>query len=170
MVKASDYFQVFYEEIEKYTSNINILKSGVSEEVIVSFEKSNHIKLPYYYREWLKRNNGGELFATPAGTVLGEILGSKEIESGVPYLEYNFRKDKRWPQMPDSLFVIADTCEGDAIGFDMDETDEYDGRVVLWSHETGDIEEEWGTLQEWLEDIMEEGKDFVKYDGSGYEW
>lgn len=143
-----------------------MLNPGISEEEIENFEKSYNINLPYYYREWLKINNGGELFTIPAGTILGEILGNREKRNGIPYLEYNFDNKKRWPGMPNYLFIVADTSDGDVIGYDLNNTNNLDGRIISWSHENGEVDEEWDSLGEWLNDIMVCGKMLVNYDGN----
>ncbi len=122
--------------------------------------------LPYYYREWLKRNNGGELFAVPAGINIAGILGKQEREMGEIYVEDNFDIKKRVPGMPDFLFILADNCLGDVIGFDLMQTNNMDGVVVYWNHETGEITEQWDSLAEWLDSVMESEKMLINYDGS----
>ena len=111
-------------------------------------------------------NNGGELFATPAGTVLAKIRGNEEDKMGSLYVENNFDPNRRWPQMPNYMFIIADMCTGDVIGFDLRRTNRNDGVIIYWDHETGEIRKEWNSLAEWLNCEMEEGKMLVNYDGS----
>lgn len=117
MKTAEEYFKNFYLEVEKYIQGIHILNKGISEKEICSFEETYDICLPYYYREWLKRNNGGELFAVPAGINIAGILGKQEREMGEIYVEDNFDIKKRVPGMPDFLFILADNCLGDVIAF-----------------------------------------------------
>lgn len=164
MKTVKDYFNHFYTEIGKYKQGIHVLNNGISEEEITDFEIKYHIYLPFYYREWLKINNGGELFVP--GTVLARIQGNEEYKMGRSYVESNFDPNRRWPTMPNYLFIIADECTGDAIGFDLRRTNRNDGVVIHWDHETGEINREWNHLAEWLDDEMEGGKMLVNYDGS----
>ncbi|MDE7297969.1 MAG: SMI1/KNR4 family protein [Lachnospiraceae bacterium] len=158
MKTVKDYFNNFYTEIKKYKQGIHTLNNGISEEIINDFETKYDFCLPFYYREWLKMNNGGELFATPAGTELAKIRGDEEYENGMLYVENNFDPNKRWPQMPDYMFIIAKVCTGDAIGFDLRRTYRNDGVIIHWDHETGEISMEWDSLAEWLDYEMEGGK------------
>ncbi|MCH5345368.1 MAG: SMI1/KNR4 family protein, partial [Acetatifactor sp.] len=104
---VQEYFKSFYTELKKYNDGIHILNEGVSEEDLSYFENKYKIYLPFYYREWLKINNGGELFAIPVGTTIAGILGNKPHEQGIPYLEDNFNTSKREGGMPNYLFIIA---------------------------------------------------------------
>ncbi|MDE7200368.1 MAG: SMI1/KNR4 family protein [Lachnospiraceae bacterium] len=164
MKTVKDYFSRFYTEIGKYKQGIHVLNDGISEAEINDFEIKYHIYLPFYYREWLKMNNGGELFLP--GTVLYQIQGNEEYEVGTSYVEYNFDPTKRWPQMPNYLFIIAKICTGDAVGFDLRKTNKSDGVIIYWDHETGRVSKKWNSLAEWLDYEMEGGKMLVNYDGS----
>ena len=159
MKLVKDYFNKFYTEIGKYKQGIHVLNDGISETEVNDFEVKYHMYLPFFYREWLKMNNGGELF-TP-GTVLARILGNEEYEEGTLYVENNFDSNRRWPQMPNYLFIIAKECTGDAIGFDLRRTNKSDGVIIYWDHETGKISREWNNLAEWLDYEMEMGKGFL---------
>lgn len=164
MKRVKDYFNKFYTEIGKYKQGVHVLNDGISETEVNDFEIKYHMYLPFFYREWLKMNNGGELF-TP-GTVLARILGNEEYEEGTLYVENNFDSNRRWPQMPNYLFIIAKECTGDAIGFDLRRTNKSDGVIIYWDHETGKISREWNNLAEWLDYEMEMGKGLINYDGS----
>lgn len=129
------------------------------------FEETYGIGLPYYYREWLKKHNGGELFAVPAGTNIAGVLGKETAKKGNLYLEDNFMAEKR-TGLPNYLFIIAYNSLGDIIGFDLRHTDKTDGTVVYWNHETGKISEKWDSLSEWLDSVMESGTMLINYDGS----
>lgn len=166
MKTVEDYFNQFYSEIEKYKQGIHVLNNGITEAELTDFEMRYNICLPFYYREWLKLNNGGELFATPVGTLLARIQGNEEYESGILYVESNFNPNARWPQMPNYLFIIAKECTGDAVGFDLRHTNKYDGVIIYWDHETGKVSKKWNSLAQWLDYEMEMGKNLVNYDGS----
>lgn len=166
MKSVEEYFDNFYSEVEKYVDGIHILKKGISEKEVCCFEEIYDICLPYYYREWLKKNNGGELFAIPTGTNIAGVLGKGEAEKGELYLEDNFIAKRRPLGIPNYLFIIADNCVGDIIGFDLKHTNKMDGVVAYWSHETGKITEKWNSLAEWLDSVMESGELLVNYDGS----
>ena len=115
MKTVKDYFNQFYLEIEKYKQGIHVLNNGITEAELTDFEMRYNICLPFYYREWLKLNNGGELFMP--GTVLARIQGNEEYKVGRLYVENNFDLNKRWPQMPNYLLIIADECNGDGKKF-----------------------------------------------------
>ena len=148
MQSVRDYFAPFDTEIEKYAEGVHLLNEGAEE----------------YYREWLKIHNGGELFAVPAGTVLSGLCGDNEPITGESYLESNFDPVKRGG-VPPEVFIIADTNFGDVIGFDLIRTNQYDGKVVEWSHESGEISRTWESLIEWLTEELEEGAMTVDYNG-----
>ena len=164
-IKLEKYFNSFYSELRKYTDGIHVLDKGITEQEILEFEEKYNICLPFYYREWLKINNGGELFATPVGTSIVGILGDRERKKGVGYLEDNFDINKRCG-MPDFFFIIARTCLGDVYGFDLSRTNEKDGVIIFWNHEMDEFTEEWDTFGEWLNEEMQNGKMLINYDGS----
>lgn len=166
MKSVEQYFSSFYTEVEKYVDGIHVFKDGISEKELSCFEETYNICLPYYYREWLKMNNGGEMFAVPAGTNIAGVLGNGEAAKGEIYLEDNFVASKRPPGLPNYLFIIADNSLGDIIGFDLKHTNDKDGVVVYWNHETGKISEKWDSLAQWLDSVMECGEMLVNYDGS----
>lgn len=165
MRKSNRKFLRFYEEINKYTDGIHILHKGIDAKVVEHFEKEYGLYLPSNYKDFLIQNNGGELFATPAGTSFAGILGNSVREKGVFYLEDNFNRVKRL-QIPNYVLIIGETCEGNIIGYDLTRTNLIDGVVVYWNHEIGEVEDEWDCLEEWLEDEMETGKMYINYDGT----
>lgn len=165
MKSVEEYFDSFYTEIEKYNKGIHIFGEKLPEEEMYCFEETYGICLPHFYREWLKNNNGGELFAVPAGTNIAGVLGKGTAKKGTLYLEDNFITEKR-AGLPNYLFIIADNSLGDVIGFDLRHTNKTDGVIVYWNHETGKISEKWNSLAEWLDSVMESGKMFINYDGS----
>ena len=164
MKSVNSYFSSFYTEINKYSAGIHILNPGTSESLLSDFENKYNIKLPYYYREWLKINNGGELFAVPAGTILSQLLGDSYPIEGESYLESNFNMKARCG-IPQEIFIIADTSYGDVIGFNLNNTDAYDGEIVCWSHESGSMSQTWNSFIEWLNYEMESGRMIIDYNG-----
>ena len=115
--------------------------------------------------------NGGELFALPAGTVLSEIYiesnGSKE--KGVPYLDEVLNKERRWSDLPNEYVIIADTCEGDVICIDLNNSDIDEAKIAKWSHEEGEVVESWDKLIDWLMEEMDIGAMITNYDGTDKE-
>lgn len=164
MTNLEKYFNDFYSELRKYADGIHVLNEGITEQEISDFEEKYNISLPFYYREWLKINNGGELFATPVGTNMYGILGNKERRKGVGYLEDNFDRNKK-RGIPDVIFIIARECTGNIIGFDWRHTNKMDEGIIYWNHETGECTE-WDTFGEWLNEQMQDGKMLINYDGS----
>lgn len=165
MKKKNNCFKIFYLEISKYVEGIHLLRDGVDMDEIEKFENTYGMYLPTNYKQWLLKNNGGELFATPVGTNIAGILGSKEREKGTFYLEDNFDNRKR-VGVPNYIFMIADTCDGNIIGFDLQRTNLEDGVVVYWNHETNEFDEEWDSFEDWINDEMETGKMLINYDGT----
>ena len=68
MKLVKDYFNKFYTEIGKYKQGVHVLNDGISETEVNDFEIKYHMYLPFFYREWLKMNNGGELFTHTSHT------------------------------------------------------------------------------------------------------
>lgn len=58
MKRVKDYFNKFYTEIGKYKQGVHVLNDGISETEVNDFEIKYHMYLPFFYREWLKMNNG----------------------------------------------------------------------------------------------------------------
>ena len=67
-------FSFFFEEINKYSSNIHKLNPGVELCYIEEVEKELNIIFPKIYKDFLQVCNGGELFIP--GTVLVRNLFS----------------------------------------------------------------------------------------------
>lgn len=165
MKKRNNCFKKFYLEISKYVDGVHLLKNGVEMDEIEHFEIQYGMYLPANYKQWLLKNNGGELFATPVGTSIAGILGSKEREKGTFYLEDNFDNKKR-VGVPNYIFMIANTCDGNIIGFDLQRTNLEDGVVVYWNHATDELDEEWDSFEDWINEEMETGKMLIDYDGT----
>ena len=168
MKKSFGGYKNFYSELSKYAEGIHVLIDGAEIDEVDRFETQYGMYLPANYKQWLLKNNGGELFATPVGTNIAGILGRKEREKGTFYLEDNFDSKKR-AGIPNYIFMIADTCDGNVIGFDLQRTNLEDGVVVYWNHETGESDDEWDGFEEWLNDEMETGKLLIDYDGTDKE-
>ena len=164
MKTVEKYYKKFYKELSKYKGNIHNLNTGVSEDTIRQFEDMYNINLPYYYREWLKINNGGELFTGIGGTIIAGIA-DKSKKYGDLEIADNFNVTKRLPGMPNYLFILARTDEGDFIGYDLNHTDSTDGKVIYWDYEAKKITSEWDDFAEWLEDEMAYWHDIVDYNG-----
>lgn len=164
MKTAEKYYKRFYREISKYKTKIHNLNSGISEDCICRFEDMYNINLPYYYREWLKMNNGGELFTGIGGTILAGIA-DQTMQYGDLEVADNFNVTKRLPGMPDYLFFLARTEDGDWIGYDLNHTDSMDGKVIYWDTMEKKVTSEWDNFAQWLEDEMAYWKEMVDYDG-----
>lgn len=165
MYKKNKDFEKFYSEVHKYVQGIHFLRTGIEPVEIDNFENKYGMYLPLNFKKWLSSSNGGELFATPVGTSIAGILGSGMREKGVFYLEDNFDNTKRIG-IPNNIFVIAETCDGNIVGFDLERTNLKDGVIVYWNHETNELDQEWSGFEEWLNDEMENGKLLTNYDGT----
>lgn len=164
MKKIEKYYKHFFKELSKYNVGVHALNTGISEEGICEFEDIYNINLPYYYREFLKINNGGELFTDMHGTTLAGIVDDT-MRFGTLEVDDNFSATKRLPEMPDYLLFLACTSEGDYIGYDLNHTDHMDGKIIYWDSESKEVTAEWNNFAEWLEDEMFYWKDIVDYNG-----
>ncbi|MDE6435280.1 MAG: SMI1/KNR4 family protein [Lachnospiraceae bacterium] len=164
MKKVEKYYKRFYKELSRYKAGIHLLNSGISEEKISKFEDTYNINLPYYYREWLKINNGGELFSAMKGTILAGIADST-LHFGKLNVADNFNVAKRLPGMPNYMMFLAWTNGGDLIGYDLNHTDQMDGKIIYWDSEKKEVTSEWADFAEWLEDEMAYWKEIIDYDG-----
>lgn len=165
------YLKPFFDEINKYSEGVHNLNEGADSSAIDCLEEDLKIKLSKNYREFLEICNGGELFAVPAGTVLSEVYISSNspIKEGTSYLNDSFKKERRWPDMPESFLIIADTSYGDTICMDLKTNDGDEARIVKWSHEEGEITDSWERLIDWLMEELEIGEMLVNYDGTDKE-
>lgn len=158
----------FFDELNKYADGVHILNDGVSDYAITQLESCLDIKLPIMYIEFLRICNGGELFATPAGTEISEVYDSSKgpMREKVSYVNQSYMPEHRWPEMPLEYLIIADTNYGDPICIDLSTSDGNDAEIVQWSHEVGEVSRRWSSLIGWLMAELEEGSMIVNYDGS----
>lgn len=158
----------FFDELNKYSEGVHNLNEGASPSSIENLERTLGVNLPKIYKEFLQICNGGELFAVPAGTVISEIYdtskGVKQI--GGSYLNEAFQPERRWPGMPSSYLIIADTSYGDSICMDLSTNDGNEAEILKWSHESGEVSSQWKRLIDWLMEEMEIGSMLVDYDGN----
>ncbi|MDG5471422.1 SMI1/KNR4 family protein [Jeotgalibacillus sp. ET6] len=156
----------FFYEINKYADTVHLLNPGVDIHYIEQVEKDLHISFPKIYKDFLQACNGGELFIP--GTVLSEVyspaLGQKK--RGASYIHESNRKDRRRPEMPDHLVIIADLNYGDSICFDLKTNNGQDAEVVQWDHESKSISRTWSGFKEWIMADLEQGSMLVDYEGN----
>lgn len=158
--------QKFYCEVEKYSEGIHYLNEGIDYNSIKLYEEKYSINIPNTLKEFLQKSNGGELFALPAGINIAGILGEGKRRKGIFYLEDNFDASKRICGMPVSMFILADLNDGEIVGFDLNRSNLEDGCVIQWDPESAKIINEWKSLYDWLNWIMEDGKELFDYDGN----
>ncbi len=68
--------------------------------------------------------------------------------------------------MPSSMFILADLNDGEIVGFDLSRSNLEDGCVIQWDPEAAKIIEEWQSLYDWLNCVMEEGTELFDYEGN----
>lgn len=158
--------QKFYCEVKKYSEGVHYLNKGIDYEVIRLYEEKYCINMPNTLKEFLQKSNGGELFALPARINIAGILGEDNRRKGVFYLEDNFDVSKRVHEMPSNMFILADLNDGEIVGFDLSKTTLEDGYVIQWDPENTKIVDEWKSLYEWLNCVMEEGAELFDYEGN----
>lgn len=158
--------QRFYCEVKKYSEGVHYLNKGIDSDSIRLYEEKYCINIPNTLKEFLQTNNGGELFALPAGINIAGILGSEKRRNGIFYLEDNFDIKKRVCGMPSSMFILAELNDGEIVGFDLNRSTLEDGWVIQWDIESAKIIEEWSSLYDWLNCVMEEGMELFDYEGN----
>lgn len=158
--------QRFYCEVEKYSEGVHCLNQGIDYDSIKLYEEKYCINIPNTLKEFLLKSNGGELFALPAGINIAGILGGEKRRIGIFYLEDNFDISKRVLGMPSSMFIFADLNDGEIVGFDLNRSNLEDGCVIQWDPEEAKIIEEWQSLYDWLNSVMEEGAELFDYEGN----
>lgn len=158
-------FECVIAEIKKYNQNVHILNDGASKEKILQFEKKFGIILPDIFKEWLELHNGGEFFALPVGTNIAGILGDTRREKGIFYLEDNFDIKKR-KDILESIFVIGELCDGEIVGFDLENSTVKDGVILQYDVESNKIVDKWDGFIEWLSSVFEEGTELFDYEGN----
>lgn len=156
----------FYCEIEKYSEGVHYLNKGIDYDSIKLYEEKYCINIPNTLKEFLQKSNGGELFALPAGINIAGILGEEKRRNGIFYLEDNFDILKRVYGMPSSMFILADLNDGEIVGFDLSRSTLEDGCVIQWDPEAAKIIDEWQSLYDWLNCVMEEGAELFDYEGN----
>ena len=68
--------------------------------------------------------------------------------------------------MPSSMFILAELNDGEIVGFDLNRSTLEDGWVIQWDIESAKIIEEWSSLYDWLNCVMEEGMELFDYEGN----
>jgi len=156
-------FSSFIEEINKYSKGVHMLYPAAPYSCIKEAERELCVTFPQVYIDFLLVYNGGELFVP--GTELHPVKVPALLDSpGLTFL--NDIQNNSLPDMPETLFIFADTNYGDPICFNFDKQDCQECEVVQWSHEDGEISRRWNGFREWLMDALDEGSMITDYDGS----
>ncbi|MCK4660750.1 MAG: SMI1/KNR4 family protein [Phycisphaerae bacterium] len=161
-------FEFFIEELKKYDVGVNRLYPPASEESIKCAEEMLGFRLPEDYRVFLRRWNGGLLFAKEFGDL---VLWSVEDERLEGVREYNWDlvRDNKFlineQKHPEHLLVMAIYSDGSLACLDLRNA----GHVVLWNRDERQVELEWDTLEAWLNSEMEQGAELYDYHGDEIE-
>lgn len=159
-------FNIFEEELNKYDHGVHRLCLPASDSSISAAEFGLQAEFPLEYKAFLRRWNGGLLFAKEFYDVL---IWSVVDESKKSPNEYNCSVVEMNTALigdgtyPRSLLAIASYADGNLVCLDMTR----EGRPVLYLRDEKAIEQEWENLEDWLTHEMEEG--FTLYDYHGNE-
>ncbi len=131
-------------ELKNIIDNLNIkgkmsFIEGATSEQITNFEKTNDIKLPQRFKEWLEYSDGGELFL-PAGIQLYGVFHNPLIEIG-----------NKWdPATSSNYITIGALANGDPILCEKDNE-----RISIFNHEGKRVEEDeiYSNFNEFLNDL-----------------
>lgn len=113
---------------------------GVTPKQVIDFEKTNGVKLPQQYKDWLEYSDGGDLFL-PAGIQLFGVAHKPLIKIG-----------NEWDMSDSSskYITIGDLATGDSILCEKNNE-----RISIFNHEGRRIEEDevYSNFYEFLNDL-----------------
>lgn len=139
-------------DLNKFIDIMEFNRSATDTE-IEEFQSINNIKLPDSYIELLKCFDGGEIFV-PGIVIYGINAGVNKHT--VKYINgKNVRKDFN---IPSTLLIIGKLNYGDWLCIDLNQKNE----IVQWDHEQNEEFCRWESLEDWLEETINE---YIKYEG-----
>lgn len=156
-------YDEFAAELARYDCGVHRLIPGASDEAIAAAEQALGVTFFDDYRAFLRRWNGGLIFAKEFSDLL---IWSVDDEATRHLLEYNTEvvrmntEEHAQYGLPAHLLGIAQDGGGDLTCLDFSEPPS----VVHWSVE-GRVEFRWSTLLDWLNDEMKAGGKMYDYHG-----
>lgn len=141
-----------------FSGSIMKLNAPVSKESMNAFQNDNGISLPESFSELLQHFDGGELFV-PGTTIYG--ISNEQFETNT-LNSVNAQAKRSLLSIPPSFFIIGKLNFGDYVCLDLNEPHE----IVQWDHETDKEFYRWGSLETWLEDVID---DYLNYSGDNRE-
>jgi hypothetical protein len=117
-------------------------------------ERELGVKIPPAWQKVLRISNGGLIDNCPlADGYEGRIIAADKLAHGWS-TEVKYYSDMR-AELPKTLLTVMTTEFGDSIWLDTTQIDKQgDCRVILMNHETGEQQREWGTVAEFLEEVL----------------
>lgn len=122
----------------------------LSEEQLSQTEKELGAKLPHEYREAMKLDNGGEGSTEEDDWEFYPIKDTsdrKRLARTCNHIINETESCKGFGNFPEEALVIASNGLGDQMVF-IKESGQFLGKVFLWLHETGEIQELAATFNE----------------------
>lgn len=157
-VKRDLILNQIFAEIEKYEEGVHELNLPLTKEEILEFETKYSFKLPTYYKEFLRKTNGCEIFSP--GTSIAGVSLDKSFKRGFLYLEYSFNGNFDDLPFLNKYIVIGSTNYGDLILLN-----KRNYTIHNFCHETGDICFLKHNFFEWfVEEFNSEAKE-IGYNG-----
>jgi hypothetical protein len=122
---------------------------------IAQAEKALVMKIPACWRKVLQVSNGGRVDNSPLAAHQACLFLPAEKLAKSRETEAEYYRDIG-ATLSRSLLCVMQTEIGDSVWLDTaKKKTNGDCRVVLMSHETGDVEREWPTITEFLEELLE---------------
>lgn len=132
-----------YKQLQQYKAVME-LNNGCTENVIQLFQQQNNIRLPRPLIELLICFDGGEIFVP--GTIIFGIGESNKVDLKTA----NSKKKRSVFKIPNNYLIFAKVNYGDLLCINLNEEHE----VIQWDHELDEEFCKWESLEEWLEDSI----------------
>ena len=158
-------FAAFERELKRYVEGVHRLYPGASDQALRRAEVELGHELPRAYRTFLKRWNGGLLFAKEFFDVhLWPI--NDQLRGYVREYDSDLVRENRVflsPQeRPSGTLVIGSYSDGSLICLALRPPH----RVQVWLRDEHETEEEWESLEAWLDDEMRAGAEMYDIHGN----
>lgn len=148
-------FDHFKKEMRRYDLGVHRLVPGAAPESIARAEAALGISFPSELRAFLSRWNGGLLFAKEFDVHLWHIddPATDGLHVFATNIVHSNLKRMREFGQPPTLLAFAQYPDGRLACFDLTTA----GRVVDWDSRTFEVEHEYDSLEDWLNEKMADG-------------
>ena len=158
-------FETFCIELQKYDSGVHRLYPPASHRSIADAEQLLNVNFTEDYKAFLRKWNGGVLFAKDFFDLLIWSVTDKKSDAVKEYdcdlVDMN-KTLVMEQDHPNHLLAVASYSDGNLVCLDL----RHDGAPVLWHRDDGLIEQRWDSLEDWLNHEMREGAAMYDYHGN----